>query len=147
MLTTILVAFAILAVCVVIHTVGMVLIAEWLLEKREILRDQAGLFREATILVWVFALIIVLHVLSTSIWAGFYRALGLFPNFETALYFSIGSYTTIGYGDVVLPERWRLLGGVEGLNGVLLCGISTAFIFVIVNAIVQYRRERIDGEL
>jgi len=147
MLITILVALAILSVCVVIHTVGMVLIAEWLLGKRDLFRDQGALLRETMILVSVFAMVIVLHIISTCIWAGFYRALGLFSNFETALYFSVGSYTTIGYGDVVLPERWRLLGGVEGLNGVLLCGISTAFIFVIVNAIVQYRRERMDGDL
>ncbi|HTH37201.1 MAG TPA: ion channel [Pyrinomonadaceae bacterium] len=146
MLSTLLIAFAILAVCVVIHTIGMVLIAEWLLGKRELFRDRSALLRETIMLVSVFALVIGLHILSTCIWAGFYRVLGLFSNFETALYFSVGSYTTIGYGDVVLPERWRLLGGIEGLNGVLLCGISTAFIFVIVNAIVQYRRERIDGD-
>ena len=146
MFSEILVAFVILALCVAIHTLGVVIIAEWLIKRRGDLVKKVGFLRESALLVSVFALITFLHMLSTCIWAGFYRVSGLFDDFETALYFSIGSYTTIGYGDVVLPEKWRLLGGVEGLNGVLLCGISTAFIFVIVNAIVQMRSERFDME-
>jgi len=78
-------------------------------------------------------------VIEAAIWAVFYYHSGLFPDFETSLYFSIGSYTTIGYGDVVLPRAWRMLGGIEGLSGVLLCGLSTAFVFAVVNAMFQKR--------
>ena len=83
----------------------------------------------ALLLILVFGVIILLHLADTSIWAAFYYWRNLFADFETAFYFSLGSYTTIGYGDVVLPQRWRLLGGIEGVSGVLLCGLSTAFIF------------------
>ena len=49
-------------------------------------------------------------------------------DFEAALYFSTASFTTLGYGDVVLDHRWRLLGAIEGANGLLLFGWSTAFL-------------------
>jgi Ion channel len=81
----------------------------------------------------------VLHVSETALWALFYYSRGLFDTFETARYFSLGSYTTIGYGDVVLAHRWRLLGAIEGISGVLLCGISTAFMFAVINGMFQVR--------
>jgi hypothetical protein len=85
-----------------------------------------------------------LHILEACIWAVFYCWHQLFPNAETALYFSLGSYTTIGYGDVVLPEKWRLLGTLEGITGVLLCGLSTAFIFAVVNALFKIRVQQLN---
>jgi len=87
----------------------------------------------------------LLHVIETSMWAVFYYKKGLFSDFETSLYFSLGSYTTIGYGDVLLPQRWRLLAGIEGIAGVLLCGVSTAFIFAVMNAMAQIRMVRRSG--
>ena len=81
----------------------------------------------------------MLHVSETALWALFYYSRGLFATFETALYFSLGSYATIGYGDVVLAHRWRLLGAIEGISGVLLCGISTAFMFAVINGMFQVR--------
>ena len=78
-------------------------------------------------------------------WAAFYWSQSLFENFETSLYFSLTSYTTIGFGDVVLPRRWRLLGAVEGISGVLLCGVSTAFIFAIVTVLFRIRLENAKG--
>jgi hypothetical protein len=81
-------------------------------------------------------------LVETGIWAVFYLRRELFVDFETSLYFSLVSYTTIGYGDVVLPQNWRLLGGIEGLSGVLLCGLSTAFLFSYVNGLLQIRVQR-----
>ena len=55
------------------------------------------------------------------------------PDLASALYFSAVTYTTTGYGDVVLPEGWRLVGGVEALTGILMCGWSTGFFFAVVS--------------
>jgi Ion channel len=134
-------AFLIAAICVVIHTSGMVIVAEWLINKRQAVERRPGLISHTFLLISIFTVIILLHVLSTAIWAMFYFYQGLFADPETALYFSLGSYTTVGYGDVVLPQRWRLLGGVEALSGVLLCGLSAAFIFAIVNGLLRVRAE------
>ena len=142
MLTELMIAFGIVAVCVVIHITGMVTLAERMLRRRETLEKQTGLARSILLLINVFAIIIVLHLIETAIWAAFYQWQGLFPDYETSLYFSLGSYVTIGYGDVVLPQRWRLLGGIEGVSGVLLCGLSGAFLFVIVGALFQTRMQQ-----
>jgi hypothetical protein len=56
-------------------------------------------------------------MIEIAIWAAFYFGNSLFSDFETALYFSTTSYTTIGFGDVVLPRAWRMLGGIEGVTG------------------------------
>ena len=55
------------------------------------------------------------------------------PSLETSFYFSSVTYATIGYGDIVLPETWRLLAAMEGLTGILMCGWSGAFFFAVVS--------------
>ena len=61
-----------------------------------------------------------------AIWALLFVLLGEFRDFATALYFSGVTFATLGYGDVVLSERWRLLSAVEAANGILMFGVSTA---------------------
>ena len=134
-----LIAFAIMAICVVIHSAALVNFSSWLITKRPALQQGNAMARYWILLVLSFFVLILLHLLETNIWAAFYFWRGLFPDFETSLYFSLGSYTTIGYGDVVLPQRWRMLGGIEGLCGVLLCGLSAAFVFALVNSAFQFR--------
>ena len=138
MLTEISVAAVIVFVCVLLHVGGLMLMAEWLFNRRDYLQQGARL-RQSVFIVLLFSGILVLHVSETALWALFYYSRGLFATFETALYFSLGSYTTIGYGDVVLAHRWRLLGAIEGISGVLLCGISTAFMFAVINGMFQVR--------
>lgn len=139
MLREILIAAALVTVCLVVHVAGILLMAKWLLRKR----DQLGLNitnkHFALLLIVLFAGVMCLHLTQTGLWAMFYYTRGLFGDFETSLYFSMVSFTTIGYGDVLLPRRWRLLGVVEGFSGVLLCGISTAFMFAVVNGMFQLR--------
>jgi hypothetical protein len=142
MLKELLVAFVIIAVCLVLHVASIVLIADWMLDQREKRKEQMGMFGYMTLLIAAFSAIIILHMMEIAIWASFYFGNSLFADFETALYFSTTSYTTIGFGDVVLPRSWRLLGGIEGVTGVLLCGLSTAFVFAIVNAMFQARLQR-----
>ena len=113
--------------------------AEWLLRRREHLERTASRKHFALLIAMLFAGIMFLHIVQTSLWAVFYYLQGLFSDFETSLYFSMVSFTTLGYGDVLLPRRWRLLGVIEGFSGVLLCGVSTAFIFAVVNAMFQFR--------
>ena len=67
--------------------------------------------------------IIILQGFIILLWACCYRRL-CFPSWNSAFYFSAASYSTVGYGDVVLPLKWRLLGPLESMMGVLMCGIS-----------------------
>jgi hypothetical protein len=84
--------------------------------------------------------LVLLHAIQITIWAISYKALvpeGELPNFEAAAYFSFVTFTTLGYGDITLSEGWRLLSGIQALNGILLVGWSTAVLFATVQKIWQ----------
>src|SRR4051812_8575674 len=121
MLTGLIIAFCIVATCAVIHTSGLLKLADQLNRYIDH-QEKMGFYEETCILILSFSVILTLHLIEACLWALFYQLRALFPDFETSLYFSLTSYTTMGFGDVVLPERWRLLGGIEGFAGVLLCG-------------------------
>jgi hypothetical protein len=87
-------------------------------------------------MVRITSVIFVLHLLQILPWAGFYRWRCI-PSWEAAFYFSASSYSTVGYGEVVLPRAWRSLGPIESVAGVLMCGLSTALLFAIVHLLVQ----------
>jgi ion channel len=141
MLRELLNAFVLVSICVVIHAGGIVIFARFL-TRRFSPAELNTVTRQTLLLIVVFAMVISLHLVETGVWAMFYFWNNLFTDFETALYFSLGTYSTIGYGDVVLPQRWRLLGGIEGISGVLLCGLSGAFIFAVVNVLYQARLQQ-----
>ena len=94
-----------------------------------------GPFRSAALVVRLTAAVIVLHGLLILLWAGCYRWL-CFRSWESAIYFSASSYATVGYGDLVLPARWRMLGPLESIIGVLMCGISVSLLFATVTRLV-----------
>jgi hypothetical protein len=84
--------------------------------------------RGAVVVAIVFGLMVI-HTVEIWTYAVAYLVVGALADFETALYFSTTSFTTLGYGDVVLDKHWRLFGAIEGANGLLLFGWSTAFLF------------------
>ena len=69
------------------------------------------------------------NIFQVVFWALLYRALGAFEDFETAMYFSGVTFTSLGYGDVVLDGRIRLLGPLQAANGLMMFGITTALFF------------------
>jgi hypothetical protein len=78
------------------------------------------------------------HIIEIWVWAIFYFFVEEIQTWESALYFSTSSFTTLGYGDLILSEEWRLLGSIEGINGMILFGWSTAFIFAGVRRIYDH---------
>jgi hypothetical protein len=117
------------------------------LAKTQFQRDISRLsaMRSAVLVARFTSMIIVLHLLQILLWAAFYRWY-CFPSWESAFYFSTTSYSTVGYGDVVLPSIWRTLGPTESLTGVLMCGLSASFLFAVVTRLVQ-RRDLSSSEL
>lgn len=89
----------------------------------------------AVLMVQFVAVMTVLHILETLVWACFYRW-KCFSAWEASFYFSAASYSTVGYGDVLLPRIWRSLGPVEGLTGILMCGMSVSGLFAILTRIL-----------
>jgi voltage-gated potassium channel len=94
------------------------------------------LFPATALVVRVTAAAVVLHLLEILVWASFYRWLCL-PSWDSAFYFSAGSYSTVGCGDVSLPTNWRTLGPLESIVGVLMCGISVSLLFAIVTRLIN----------
>jgi voltage-gated potassium channel len=92
-------------------------------------------FRSALLVMKLSTAVIVLHGALILLWAGCYRWL-CFPSWESAMYFSASSYATVGYGDAVLPVSWRMLGPVESIIGVLMCGISVSLVFALITRLV-----------
>jgi len=80
--------------------------------------------------------VIVVHFLQIFVWSVFYRWSCL-PSWESSFYFSATSYSTVGYGDIVLPRIWRLVGPVESVTGVLMCGISVSCLFVVATKVIE----------
>ena len=95
-----------------------------------------GSWGSAVLVVRFTSLIICLHFLEILLWTAFYRWRCL-STWESAFYFSATSYSTVGYGDVVLQPVWRLLGPVESVSGVLMCGLSAGFLFAVVNRLIE----------
>jgi hypothetical protein len=80
-----------------------------------------------------------LHGVEIWLWAGAYWWTGALPSFETALYFSTATFSTLGYGDVILDQEWRLFGSLEGINGFLLIGWSTAYLIAAATRLGPFR--------
>src|SRR5271169_446330 len=126
-----------------VHATGIaVLLRGWM---RSRILSPKGVWPITRLLLRMIWWLILLHLAEISIWAIFYLWRGCFPNAGTAFYFSGVTYTTIGYGDVVLPNQWRLLAPIEGLVGVLMCGLSTGYFFVVVSRIHQSRPMKTDA--
>ncbi|MES2046316.1 MAG: potassium channel family protein [Pseudomonadota bacterium] len=135
------VATAMVALTIIVHLAGLTGLLSLLRRHRALpgrlsapLRDGIGILTAAFGLFFLHA---------TEIWcyAALYFGLGALSDFEAALYFSTSTYATIGYGDLVLPRAWRLLGAIEGANGVILLGWSTAFFVAMVGRIRFLERE------
>jgi hypothetical protein len=123
-----------MALCVTIHAGGLSSLIRW--ARRSPL--PAPRFWPSTRLFIAIAVwIVLLHLVEISVWAVAYFWYGAMPDLSTALYFSAVTYTTTGYGDIVLPKDWRLDGGVEALTGILMCGWSTGIFFAIANRLSE----------
>jgi hypothetical protein len=141
MVQQLLLALALASMTVVLHAIGTV----------RIVIPIAGVWRrslepsELPSPVWTLtrlvSLLLVLHLAEMAIWAAAYASVGLFSDFETSLYYSLKSYTTVGYGDVLPAAQWRLLGPIEAAVGRLMLGWSTGVIVAAVQRIYDMRLE------
>ena len=102
---------------------------------------ELGPIRSAALVLKLTIAIILLQGVVILLWASFYR-LQCFPSWELAFYFSGTSYSTVGYGDVVLPASWRLLGPLESMTGLLMCGVSVSLLVAVVNRLVEGHSSR-----
>jgi polyferredoxin len=96
----------------------------------------------ATAMVATVGILMIAHVAEVGLWAFAYGMLDVAPSGVDVLYFAFVNYTTLGYGDVLPVERWRLLGPMAAMNGVLLFGWSTAVIFEVMRRGMRIRDQK-----
>lgn len=121
-LATVMVVFTAL-----IHLSGLAVLT-WLLRSHSRVMRQLRIM-PMTVLLTAALGIVAIHTVEIWAWATLYLfGLGTFSHFEEALYFSTQTYSSIGYGDVLMPMRWRILGAIEGGGGIIMLGWSTAFL-------------------
>jgi voltage-gated potassium channel len=129
-------AFVLVVVSLFLQCAGVAVLIKWI---RSVMTGdiyQVGPIRSATLVVKSTIAIIILHGLVILVWASFYR-LHCFASWDLAFYFSGSSYTTVGYGDVVVSANWRLLGPLESMTGMLMCGVSVCLLFTVVTRLVD----------
>jgi hypothetical protein len=131
-----LVASLLLAVCVLIHAFGTHVV-QMKLRGRFVTSGNLRISHPFVLLVVLFLFIFALHAIEMYVWAVAFWFVGALPTFGEAVYFSVSSYTTVGYGDVVLGPEWRTLGAAEAAVGVLLFGWSTALLFLVIQRLYQ----------
>jgi hypothetical protein len=133
MFLNILVAAGLLLVTCAIHILGMALVMHllktegWFL--RRLLRQVRAYMIGEVVLVMFIA-----SILEVLLWAAAYMALGEIKDLEPAFYFSMVTFTTLGYGDIVLDERWRLLASFEAATGIIMFGWTTAIVLASVQS-------------
>jgi voltage-gated potassium channel len=128
-------AVVLVALTLSLQCAGLAVLIAWL--RRTLARGiyKLGPFHSAALVMQSTAAVIALHGLQVLLWAGGYHWLCV-PSWRSAVYFSASSYATVGYGDGMLPSNWRLLGPVESLTGVLMCGVSASLLFAIVTRLI-----------
>lgn len=132
MLINVATAALLMSVTTVIHACAMMLLLQ------EVKQHGIGLraWLRRTRVCWIVSIIITMFVaavLEALVWAVAYLALGAIKGLEQAIYFSMVTFTTLGYGEIVLDERWRLLASFEAANGIILFGWSTAVVMAAVH--------------
>ena len=107
-------------------------------------RETTG--RGMRVLVVVLAGLFLGHLLQFATWAVLFVWLGEFADFETAFYHSAVNFASLGYGDMVMSENWRLLGALEATNGVLMLGLSAGAVLSVMNSVLSRQKVTVEGK-
>jgi hypothetical protein len=137
MLFVILIACLLVAITVTAHAAGLAVLLRILMKSTTL--PPTRFWPITWLLIRVTWWLILIHLAEISVWGMFYFWQGCLPDAESAFYFAGVTYTTIGYGDLVLLKPWRMLGPVEGLTGILMCGLSAGVFFAVVSRIYAAR--------
>ena len=143
MLLNLLVGLPVMVLCLVLQAVFVTTNLRYYARFRISDRKRESQWHEIVVLSTVMLLMLLSNLAQMVIWAMLFMLLGEFGDFSTALYHSAVNFVTLGYGDIVMSARWRLLGPLEAVNGILMFGISTAVMTAAVLDAVRYRQAKL----
>jgi hypothetical protein len=137
-------SLGLVAVTIAMHAAGVVFIANGIESVKTTSLRQGGSYLDGTagsvvVMVAVALLLGLLHAIESMLWAGVYVGLGALPSPADATLFSVDSMTTRGASGLQLDWQWRMMGATEAGDGMLLFGISTAFLFYVMQRLWMQR--------
>jgi voltage-gated potassium channel len=141
MFLPILISLILVAITIAIHASGSLWWLSYMYRRKTRKNEPLSFRKGITILSFTAIFLLLLHFIEISLWAVVYLKLPQvdgFAHIEEAAYFSMITYTTVGYGDITLEPQWRLLSGFEAMDGILLFGWSTAMFFSAVQRIMKH---------
>jgi len=129
-------------ITVIFHVIGLVFINERVIfAKRFLARRRSFLVGLSIILGAATLVAIILHAIEAAIWAGVYQALGALTDSKSAVLYSLSAMTTYGHEHFDLANHWQLMGALEALNGMILFGLTTAFLYGMIRELLAVRRD------
>jgi voltage-gated potassium channel len=131
---------ALIVLTLILHSVGTAALIDWAKAHLHGSSHSFGPLRSTVLVIRLTGLIVCLHMLEILLGACFYRW-SCIASWESAIYFSAASYSTVGASELVLPRTWRMLCPMESTIGVLMCGLSAGFLFAIVTRLVERDRQ------
>lgn len=139
MLLTIVVGILLIVLTVVVQGFGTLYLIKRFDHYHNNLTDRNFRGKSLSLLVYTTIFLIVIHLFQASLWAGSYMILPEieFETFEKSFYFSLVTFTTLGYGDITIASESRILAGLEAINGIILLGWSTAFMFAVFREVIK----------
>lgn len=122
-----------------IHALPLGATVNFIRREKSLGRVGASFWMDVAIVARTISYAAVAHLLEVGWWALLFILCGEFHEFGSAYYHSAVNYTTLGYGDIVMSPRWKLLGPLEAANGVLLFGVTAAMVFAIIQKLIETR--------
>jgi len=119
---------SIISVTVFFHTFGLVMLTRIMTRVVRWFQLHRHDFGKSVAMVTTVLGLFLIHTVEIWIWAAVFLATNAITPFQDALYFSTVSFSTVGYGDIIVGAQWRLLASLEAINGFLLIGWSTAYL-------------------
>lgn len=141
MLHQVLIGSVLMIITTFIHAGGMALGFRWLTIIYTERSDIPSIFTRALVVGAFVIVMFVTTLVEAGVWAMTYSMLYAVSDFEKALYFSTVTYTTLGYGDIVLDAQWRLLSSFQAANGIIMFGWTTALIVVVIHHVSRSLRQ------
>ena len=139
MTTPLLIGSGIFTVTVVIQALAIMALLDFLRRRMRLNRFHENLLVATGALSGGMLIVFVGHLLQVGLWALLFVGLGEFESYASAFYHSMVNFTSLGYGDLVMSEDWRLLGAIEAAGGILMFGVSTGVGLAVVTALIQRR--------
>jgi hypothetical protein len=130
-------------VTVIFHVIGLVFINERVIRAKRFLANRRSFLVGLSMVLGAATLAaIILHAIEATLWALVYQALGALPDSKSALLYSLGAMTTYGHERFDLANHWQLMGALEALDGMILFGLTTAFLYGMIRELLADRRDK-----